>query len=345
MTGCEPSCWNIRHLPLAARLTISLFLVSVGLGYLAGLVQLHFAHAKSGELLPTGQDALDLYHGAAGQPQSKMEKLLLAPETAPFNGNGTMRPAFFDKSSGWKRLISKRPEKEIREERETEIQALLVWLRHGAPKGPFEQDQWPMPPELQKLKWSDEFIVTEDKSQFIKLRSLFEERCTRCHRQGGADAKAEKFVLETYEQLEPHVLPQASQAMSLAKLAMTTHAHWLSFAVLFGLTGLLFSLTCYPCWLKVLLAPLTLLAQMVDISFWWLARVHAVFAHPGILISGAIVGISLGLQIILTLFSLYGKKGKAVLVLLLLIAGFGGFMAKQFVIDPYITDKAAKAQK
>lgn len=340
MTGSEPSRWSLRQLPLAARLTISLFLISVGLGYFAGLVQLHFAHAKSGGALPSPQDAIDLYHGATGQPISKLEQLLITPDHAPFNGHGTMRPAFFEKSSGWKRLTSRRPEQELRGERETEIKALLIWIRGGSAKEPFEQDQWPMPEALKDQPWTEEFLVVEDDAKFIKLRTLFEERCTRCHKPGGADNQAEKYPLETFEQIEPYALPQAAQPMSLEKLAMTTHAHWLSFSMLFGLTGLLFSLTCYPGWMRIMLAPLTLLAQMVDISFWWLARWDAWFAFPGIIVTGAIVGVSLCLQIVLTLFSLYGRWGKLVLLLMMLAAGAGGVVAKIYLIDPYLAAKA-----
>ena len=50
---------TLRNLPLAARIVLSAFLISVGIGYTSALVQLHFQHAKPGELMPTKEDAAD----------------------------------------------------------------------------------------------------------------------------------------------------------------------------------------------------------------------------------------------------------------------------------------------
>jgi hypothetical protein len=36
----------LRDLSLSSRLVLSVFLLSVGLGYMAALIQLHFQHAK-----------------------------------------------------------------------------------------------------------------------------------------------------------------------------------------------------------------------------------------------------------------------------------------------------------
>src|SRR5262249_48837802 len=95
MTDPDSEVFCLRRLPLPTRLVLTLFLIAMGIGYFAGLVQLHFAHAKGGELLPSAQDAVDVYHGPTGQPMSKMERLLTTTE-GPFNGTGTMRPAFFE---------------------------------------------------------------------------------------------------------------------------------------------------------------------------------------------------------------------------------------------------------
>src|SRR5262245_27341191 len=93
---------TLRDLPLAARLTLAAFLISVGIGYFSALVQLHFQHASPGSLLPTADDATKVYHGATGQrPMSKMEHLLEAEESLKLNSNGQMRTAFTSSSEGW----------------------------------------------------------------------------------------------------------------------------------------------------------------------------------------------------------------------------------------------------
>src|SRR6516162_659884 len=58
-----PPRFTLRELPFSARLTLALFLVSVGLGYGAALVQIHFQHASPGEFMPSAQDVVVKFHG------------------------------------------------------------------------------------------------------------------------------------------------------------------------------------------------------------------------------------------------------------------------------------------
>ena len=45
--------WTLRDLPVAARVTIGVFLVSVGIGYVSALINMHFQIASPGEAMPT----------------------------------------------------------------------------------------------------------------------------------------------------------------------------------------------------------------------------------------------------------------------------------------------------
>ena len=46
--------FTLRDLPLPAKLVLTVFLMSVGLGYMWGMAQMHFKHAAgSGDLLPS----------------------------------------------------------------------------------------------------------------------------------------------------------------------------------------------------------------------------------------------------------------------------------------------------
>src|SRR5947199_6084528 len=85
----------LRDLPFAARLVLSVFLISVGIGYVSALVQLHFQHAKAGSVMPTGDDAVAIFSGPQGEkPVSKLVQLLEADESEKFNSTGQMRTAF-----------------------------------------------------------------------------------------------------------------------------------------------------------------------------------------------------------------------------------------------------------
>ena len=91
-TSPEKPRFVLRDLPLAARLTLALFLISTGLGYVSALVQLHFQHAQAGSALPTREDAVRIFHGQAGpqESKSKIQQLLEADDRGAFSGSSQM---------------------------------------------------------------------------------------------------------------------------------------------------------------------------------------------------------------------------------------------------------------
>lgn len=344
--------WTLRQLPLAARLTIATFLISVGVGYCSALVQLHFQHAQPGELMPTPDDSVRIFHGTSGElPKSQLVRLIEASPGLPWNGSGQMSAAFFKKSDGWKAAIKKRPEEVVTRERETERQVMLAWLLAGASLDSYNQDRFPLPAHLINQPITADYADKGDEGSFVKIKTLFADRCVRCHnKESPEEAKAGDFPLETHEQIVKYnKVENGGPGISLVKLAQTTHVHLLGFSMLYGLTGVLLALSSLPGFIRLPLAPLPLLAQVIDIAFWWLARIEG---DPGELfarlipVSGAVVGASLGLHILLSLFSLFGWAGRIVLVVLMGLAGAGGYVAKEKYVGPYMqTEKPAVTAK
>ncbi len=365
-----PRAITLRDLPLAARLTLALFLISVGIGYVSALVQLHFQHATPGGLLPTRDDAIRVFHGDVGdKPKSKIEQLL--PENyqgKPFNGQGQMTAAFFGQAEDFKsakkarakqlakkaganadkEAIDREAEQQVRQEHDTERRILLAWIQGGANEKEYNDDQFPLPKELADRPVKKDYLVEEDgqiaEPRTAKIKSILQDRCVRCHQPSGDDPNAGEFPLTNFKQLKPYVSVQTSSGMSMTKLAQTTHVHLLGFSMLYGLTGLILAFSSYPRWLRLLLCPLPLLVQVVDISFWWLARLPEpygpVFAEA-VIVSGAIVAVGLLLHIVLGLFNLFRLKGWLVLILLFAATGYAGYVAKMRVIDPYIAQENA----
>jgi hypothetical protein len=346
-----PERFTLRTLPLAVRLVLAVFLLSVGAGYCAALLQLHFQHASPGKLLPGPDDAVRAYHGGSGL--SQLERLLMTEEGKPFNGSGTMRAAFTAKSGGWKAAVSRRAKKghidlnqaeaELRSEREGERLALLDWVRAGAEQKAFADNSYAVSADLASHPITGEFVEEgADGKLRVKIASIFETRCARCHDEGKS-SQAAQFPLGTWEQIHDYCeVETAGGGMSLKKLAQSTHVHLFGFTLLYSLTGLILACSSYPTWLKCVLAPFPLLAQFADVGCWWLARVDPFYAQM-IVVTGGLVALGLSLQIVLSLFNLFGRTGKVVLLVLFLALAVGGYEAKVQLIDPYLAKEKINA--
>jgi hypothetical protein len=187
-------------------------------------------------------------------------------------------------------------------------------------------------------------VVGPKGAQLVKIKTILENRCVTCHADKDDRGGAGQFPLTNYEELTSYTRAERSTGKSLSKLALTTHVHLLSFGLLYGLTGLLFALTGYWNSIRVLIAPLPLLAQVVDCSFWWLARMDEPYGPmfaDGIRITGGIVAVGLGLQILLTLFYLFGRIGKAFLFIVIVFVAGGLFGLKDKALQYLENEKSS----
>lgn len=315
-----PRPFSLRDLALPARLVVAFFLVSVGFGYLAALVQIHFAQAQGGRLLPSSQDLVHSFSGEAGK--SDIERLLTADENNPFSRTGTMRPAFTTRSQSpaWSSAIKKeakklktsdlaQAEQVLRGERTGEIDAILAWVGAGAPESAYTKDRFVLPADLSQEPITQDYLVSDAaghpvQPHAVKIKSILDDRCVRCHDPEKQAEKAARFPLNTFDDLKPHLEKATVGGMPLERLAETTHLHLLSFAVLYSLTGLVLSLTSYPVWLRCFVAPWPLIVQLLEIGCWWLARLDPFYARA-IFVLGGLVAVGLMLQIVLSLFDLF----------------------------------------
>jgi hypothetical protein len=321
MNDPHPRRFSLRDLALPVRLVIACFLASVGFGYCAALVQIHFAQAKDGRLLPNSQDLVRTFSGESGK--SDIERLLTADEGNPFNATGTMRPAFTTKSESWRSAIRAKgkelktkdlakAEHALRQERDGELDSVLAWIAAGAPEAAYSQDRFVLPDNLSNQPITGDYLVSDAaghpaQPRAVKLKSILDDRCVRCHDPEKQGEKAARFPLNSYDNLKPHVEKASTGGMPMAQLAETTHLHLLSFAMLYSLTGLVVSLSSFPIWLRCIVAPWPLVVQMLEISCWWLARLDPFYARAiGVL--GALVAVGLLVQILLGFVELFIKR-------------------------------------
>ena len=346
--------FRLRQLPFPAKLVVTAFLLSVGLGYFSAMIQLHMKHsARDGNPLPGPNDVIEVFAGlkpvepGAEEAPATIDRLISGDINAKSESKANMAPAFKALSKGWKAERA-RGDIKVEEEREGERQAMLAWVRvkdAAAKKKAFADDKFTLPAELAGKPITPAFL---DGNKNLLIKKMFTERCLNCHQNNKVPD------LDTYDKLAPFVTPPSQEVIagkwvrsekqtSVEKLTQSTHAHLLTFSILFGLTGLLFAFTSYPAWIRCIVAPMVLIAQVADVSCWWLARIPAPYGPMfamAIMGTGAVVGIGLSMHIVLGLWNMYDTRGKAAIVLLLFggaaIFGYVGFK----VIEP-----ALKAEK
>ena len=340
----KPFC--IRDLPFPAKLVITCFLLAVGGGYSAAMVQLHFQDSKSGEPMPTVHDVILKFTGKKWfetdppRPVSKLEKLVMGPvEGAPWNGSGSMAPAFFKKDGGeYDRQLKKAPSEKahLDAERNGEREAVALWcnLPVDVQKNAYERDLLTLDADKAPNTLTSTFKYPDGS---IHIKSIIDARCKHCHSRDGAQST---WPLENYDQIAkylsvpPTVTVKAGgdwvkieEPIGLEKLTQSTHAHLLSFAMLFALTGLVIAFSSYPTIVRCVLGPWVLLAVVADVSLWWLARLcpdWGPYFAMGVIGTGGAAGAGLAAQITLSLWNMYGAKGRLMLGLLgVAIAGCG----------------------
>lgn len=361
------SRFTLRDLPLPAKLVVTCFLLAVGLGYGAAMVQLHFRDSKSGQPMPTVEDVILKFTGKKWletnppEPTSQFVKLLEAEPGKPFNGSGTMYPAFTTRDGGeLAKAIKENPalEAQLRAQRDGERDALVLWAKSPptARKQAYEADHFVVEAGKEPRALTDRFKIA---GGGVRVRSVIEARCVRCHAKDGDDSSAANYPLDSLAHVEKYLAVPATiqvkpggewvkveEPMSLDKLTQSTHAHLLSFAVLFSLTGLVFAFTSYPTVVRCVLGPWVLVAIVTDVIFWWAARLsdgYGVYFAMGVLGTGGAVGLGLSAQIVLSLWNMYGPKGKVAILLVFALAGAATWLLFTNVIKPGLDAKKAAA--
>jgi hypothetical protein len=281
---------RLARLTPPAKLLLTLFLLIVGPGYLFGTANIFFQH-QGADLEPglTVDDLRRTFHG--------MEKRVAAD--AKTSVNSTM-------------LEQVRPGGDMREYLEEggepAVRGLLTWLEDGAKEASFSQAG---------------LAQAGDPA----AREILAAHCITCHNADGGEMEDVPFaataegqptyalVMEVakpeYEQTgsEPQTLVLAPTGRK--ELVHITHVHILTVPVFTLIVGVLFLMTGLGARAKLLIAPLPMLAVLLDISSWWIAR----FAEPFIFViaaSGAVFGAAYGLQIVCVLGSMwFGRSDDA----------------------------------
>ncbi|MFV1968376.1 MAG: hypothetical protein ACC628_23365 [Pirellulaceae bacterium] len=277
---------RLARLSLAGKLLVTLFLLLVGPGYLCATANIFFQH-QDADLEPglTLDDLRRTFHGLEKEITPEAKITVTSHMLEHVRPGGEMRE-YLDRGG------------------EPSIRALITWLEAGAKKEDFAKS---------------DLARAGDPS----ARQVIADQCIECHNEDGGDAEdvpyAEDAVSDPdYDSVSGVATPEyereefGPQVLSLKptgikQLVHVTHVHIFTISVFALIVGVLFLMTGFGPKVKLILTPLPMLATVMDIGGWWLAR----FAEPFIYMiaaAGAIFGTAFALQILGTLASMWLGK-------------------------------------
>ncbi len=278
---------RLAGLPLPAKITLTAFLALVGAGYLVAATKIHLWHnAADGVPGMSLDDLRAVYHGLEKTVTAESRQTLVAPMLREVSPGGAMR-------------------KHLVKGGEASERALIAWLKNGAKPETFDQAG---------------LSGAGDPS----AKEVIARRCVECHNADGGEEEDVPYAANAdaepqYELVVRKALPPLGPAtakaetrriepISVRELLHVTHAHMLAIPMFTLAIAMLFLMTGWRPGLKLIVTPLPMVATCVDVGCWWLARPFEPAVY-GILVSGAVFGTVLGLQILCILGSLwFGKK-------------------------------------
>ncbi len=147
------------------------------------------------------------------------------------------------------------------------------------------------------VEWLKKDIPREDYPSII--RPILAKTCLQCHTPASGlnipDLSSYAGVRE---------VAKVDTGESLHTLVKLSHIHLFGIGLVLFILGTIFKLTVLPGWIKYPLIVIPFLAVFIDILSWFLTKWDPVYAYT-VVIAGAFLGISLGAQILISLYQIW----------------------------------------
>lgn len=151
--------------------------------------------------------------------------------------------------------------------------------------------------------WIYDGAPDEDYETIIK--PIIEDHCLSCH----ADTAESGLVnLSTLTGL--HEVAQVDTGQSFRTLVKLSHIHLFGIGLLLLTVGLIFRFAKLPGWMKNTLILLPFLGIVADITTWFATKFAPLFAYT-VIIAGAVIGLALAAQILISLFQMWLYKPRS----------------------------------
>lgn len=142
--------------------------------------------------------------------------------------------------------------------------------------------------------------ATEDSYENDGIRQIFDAKCIVCH---NADAGGAIPDYSDFKQIKERAV--VDTGASIASLARVSHIHLFGIAFIFMFVGLIFSLAAgVPKALKVTVISMPYIFLLVDISAWWLTKLHPNFAWF-VIIAGGAMALSFAFMWVVSMYEMW----------------------------------------
>ncbi len=229
---------RFRDISTSERILDTLFLLTIGLGYLFALTHLYFSHSsRDGQPGLSIDDVMIAYYGS--HDHSRLGAAI----------NGPMESNLRTKAD---KLV------------------ILKWLQDGKDRDEFED----------------------------KVAPIIKRDCLKCHSPANNEAIPD---LSSYQA----VLEVAdANGASLPALVKVSHIHLFGIAFILFFTGKIFILTEVDPVLKRVIVAIPFVAMVIDIISWYITTLIPWFAYV-VVISGGLLGLSMAIQIVVSLYQMW----------------------------------------
>lgn len=154
---------------------------------------------------------------------------------------------------------------------------MVAWLKDGAGEDHFEKE----------------------------IKPILQKTCLNCHI---ASSGMNLPDFTTYEGI--HKVAEVDTGMSMASLLKISHIHLFGISLLLFMLGSIFIQTEINVWFKRFLVVSPMVAVFVDVASWFLTKWDSQYAIV-VIAAGGILGMSMALQILISLFQIWTLKPPA----------------------------------
>jgi hypothetical protein len=158
----------------------------------------------------------------------------------------------------------------------------------------------PLEKELM-LRWVAEGSSADG---YKKISNIIAEKCAGCH-----NGVVPIVPLRTFEEVTK--LTEVTPGPTWERLSRVSHIHLFGISFIFLMTGAIFAFSSTPLSVRVPVIVMPYVAIWLDIGSWWVTHWESFFAYI-VVIGGALMGVSLGAQILISLWDMwFGRREPA----------------------------------